>query len=155
MNIDERLGEQGIELPPVPTPLASYVPCVVSGGFAFVAAQIPMAGSDPMVTGHVGADVSVEEAAAGARQCALQALAALREALGGGFERLVRIVRVEVFVASAPGFTGQPQVANGASDLFAELMGDAGKHARAAIGVTELPLGVPVEVTVLAEIRES
>jgi enamine deaminase RidA (YjgF/YER057c/UK114 family) len=151
MDIDAKLAELGIELPPTPKPLASYVPCVVAGGVAYCAGQIPMEDGKPMWTGHVGDDVSPEDAAAGARRCALQALAALRDALGG-FGRLKRILRLEVLVAAAPGFTGEPQVANGASDLLGELMGEAGVHARVAIGVAELPLGVPVEVVVTAEV---
>jgi enamine deaminase RidA (YjgF/YER057c/UK114 family) len=151
MGIDARLAELGIELPPPPKPVASYVPVTVAGELAFVAGQVATEDGEPMHPGHVGAEVSVEDAQAAARRCALQALAALREELGD-LERVRRIVQVSVFVASAPGFTAQPQVANGASDLLVQVFGDSGRHARAAVGVAELPLGAPVEVTIVAEI---
>ena len=149
--IEERLQELGLELPPPPQPLASYVPVVVSGDLAFVSGQTPSSEGNPLFSGHVGADVTVEEAQRAAARCALQALSALREALGD-LDRIRRIVSVSAFVASAPGFTEQPKVANGASDLLADVLGDAGRHSRAAIGVSELPLGVPVEVALVAEI---
>jgi len=151
MGVEERLSELGIELPPPPRPVASYVPVVVSGGLAFVAAQVPLVDGAMTYPGHLGADVTVEQGREAARRCALQALSALKEALGG-FERLVRIVKVEVFVASSSGFTEQPKVADGASELLTEVLGEAGKHARAAVGVAELPLGASVEVAVLAQV---
>jgi enamine deaminase RidA (YjgF/YER057c/UK114 family) len=151
MGIDARLAELGIELPPPPKPVASYVPVTVAGGLAFVAGQVATEDGEPLHPGHVGAEVSLEDAQEAARRCALQALAALREELGD-LERIRRIVQVSVFVASAPGFTAQPQVANGASDMLVQVFGDSGRHARAAVGVAELPLGAPVEVTVVAEI---
>ncbi|MFL5797500.1 MAG: RidA family protein [Actinomycetota bacterium] len=149
--IEDRLVELGRELPPPPQPLATYVPVVLSGSLAFVSGQTPMSSGAPLFTGHVGAEVTVGQAREAAGQCALQALSALREALGD-LERIRRIVSVTVFVASAPGFTEQPLVANGASDLLVEILADAGRHSRAAIGVSELPLGVPVEVSLIAEI---
>ncbi|HXF72254.1 MAG TPA: RidA family protein [Actinomycetota bacterium] len=148
----ERLRELGLELPAAPQPVANYVPVVVAGGLAFVAGQVATEGGSVLHPGHLGAEVSVEEGRAAARRCALQALAALREELGG-FDRLERIVQVTVFVASAPGFTDQPAVANGASDLLVDLLGEAGRHARAAVGVAELPLGAPVEVALVASVR--
>jgi enamine deaminase RidA (YjgF/YER057c/UK114 family) len=151
MSAEDRLKELGIELPPAPQPLASYVPVSVSGGFAFVAGQVPMAEGKPLVTGKLGDNIDVATGADAARRCALQALAALRFELGS-LDRVSRIVRLGVFVASASGFTDQPKVANGASDLLAEVFGESGRHARIAVGVSELPLGVPVEVEVLAEI---
>ena len=151
MSAEDRLKELGIELPPAPQPLASYVPVSVSGGFAFVAGQVPMAEGKPLVTGKLGDDIDVATGAEAARRCALQALAALRSELGS-LDRVSRIVRLGVFVASASGFTDQPKVANGASDLLAEVFGESGRHARIAVGVSELPLGAPVEVEVLAEI---
>jgi enamine deaminase RidA (YjgF/YER057c/UK114 family) len=151
MSAEDRLKELGIELPPAPQPLASYVPVTVSGGFAFVAGQVPMAEGKPLVTGKLGDDIDVATGADAARRCALQALAALRSVLGS-LDRVRRIVRLGVFVACAPGFTEQPKVANGASDLLAEVFGESGRHARIAVGVSELPLGTPVEVEVLAEI---
>ena len=151
MSAEDRLKELGIELPPAPQPLASYVPVSISGGFAFVAGQVPMAEGKPLVTGKLGDDIDVATGAEAARRCALQALAALRFELGS-LDRVSRIVRLGVFVASASGFTDQPKVANGASDLLAEVFGESGRHARIAVGVSELPLGAPVEVEVLAEI---
>jgi enamine deaminase RidA (YjgF/YER057c/UK114 family) len=149
--IEERLAELGIELPPAPQPVASYIPVKVVGDLAWVAAQIPMQDGAVTVTGSAGADVTTEEANAGARRCAIQALAALRAALGT-LDRVKGIVKVDVFVASASGFTEHPAVANGASDLLVEVFGDEGRHARAAVGVAELPLGAAVEVGLLVQL---
>jgi enamine deaminase RidA (YjgF/YER057c/UK114 family) len=151
--IEERLDELGIELPAAPRPVASYVPVKVVGGLAFVAGQIPMAEGTVSPTGAVGGDVTTEEANAAARLCAIQALAALREALGS-LDRVRGVAKVDVFVASAPGFTDQSKVANGASDLLVEVFGDDGRHARAAVGVPELPLGAAVEVALVALVEE-
>lgn len=151
MRVEERLTELGIELPEAPKALASYVPVAVAGGFAFVAGQVATEGGEPLHPGHVGAEVGPDEAREAARRCALQAIAALRAELGD-LDRVRRIAQVTVFVASAPGFTGQPQVANAASELLIEVFGDAGRHARAALGVAELPLGAPVEVALTAEV---
>jgi enamine deaminase RidA (YjgF/YER057c/UK114 family) len=151
VSIEDRLRERGIELPPPPLALASYVPVAVSGGLAFVAGQGAIVDGEVLHPGHAGAEVSVEQGQEAARRCALQALSALQEELGS-LDRVKRIANVTVFVASAEGFTSQPQVANGASDLFIEVFGDAGRHARAAVGVSELPLGLSVEVVVVAEI---
>ena len=153
MGVRDRLQELGIELPPPPKPVASYVPVVVSGGFAFVAGQVAMAEGTVQSPGKLGVEVSVGEGQAAARRCALQALAALEEELGD-LDRVTRIVQVTVFVASGEGFTDQPKVANGASDVLVEVFGDAGRHARAAVGVAELPLGGPVEVAVIARVGE-
>jgi len=149
--IEERLAELGIELPPAPQPVASYIPVKVVGDLAWVAAQVPMQDGAVTVTGSAGADVTTEEANAGARRCAIQALAALRAALGT-LDRVKGVVKVDVFVASASGFTEQPAVANGASDLLVEVFGEEGRHARAAVGVKELPLGATVEVGLLAQL---
>ncbi len=146
-----RLAELGLALPGPPQPVASYVPVVVAGGLAFVAGQIPMEEGVVLHPGRLGSEVSVEEGREAARRCALQALAALRAGLGS-LDRLARIVQVTVFVASAPGFTDQPEVANGASDLLVEVLGEEGRHARAAVGVAELPRGAPVEVALVAEV---
>lgn len=151
MGVEERLAELGLELPPPPKPVASYVPVAVAGSLAYVAGQIPMVDGEVLRPGHVGADVTAAQAKEAARHAALQALSALGATLGG-FERLRRIIKVEVFIASAAGFVEQPLVANGASDLFVEVLGEAGRHARAAVGVAELPLGACVEVTVVAEV---
>ena len=131
--------------------MASYVPVVVARGLAFVAGQVPLEDGKPMATGRLGAEISTDEGAQLARRCALQALAALKAELGS-LERVARIAKVTVFVASEDSFTDQPKVANGASDLLGEVFGDAGKHARAAVGVPALPLGVPVEVELIAEV---
>jgi enamine deaminase RidA (YjgF/YER057c/UK114 family) len=151
MGAEERLKELGIDLPLAPQPLASYVPVLVTGDLAYVSGQVPMAEGKPLWTGKLGDDLDVATGAEAARRCATQALSALRAELGS-LDRVSRIVRLGVFVASAPGFTDQPKVANGASDLLAEVFGEAGRHARTAVGVPELPLGAPVEVEVLAEI---
>jgi len=149
--IDERLSELGIELPPAAAPVASYVPVHVAGDVAYVAGQIPLEDGTPTITGIVGRAVSIQDAQDAARRCALQALAALRNALGT-LDRVAAIAKVEVFVASAKGFTDQPKVANGASDVLVDVFGEAGKHARTSVGVRELPLGVPVEVAITARV---
>ena len=149
--IEERLSELGIELPPAPAPVASYVPVRIADPLAFVAAQIPLEDGIVSPTGAVDGEVPVEQAQEGTRRCALQALAALREALGT-LDRVIGIVQLTVYVASSPGFTQQPAVANGASDVLVEIFGEDGRHARAAVGVAELPLGASVEVAVIAEI---
>jgi enamine deaminase RidA (YjgF/YER057c/UK114 family) len=149
---EARLRDLGIDLPPAAAPVASYVPVAVAGNLAFVAGQVPLEDGKPMVTGRLGADLQTEEGARWARRCGLQALAALRAELGS-LDRVARVVKVTVWVASTEGFMEQPRVANGASDLFVELFGDAGKHARAAVSAPALPLGAPVEVEVVAEIR--
>ncbi len=149
--VEERLAELGLELPPAPAPVASYVPVTVAGELAFVAGQVPLEEGTVLLGGKVGAEVSIEAANGAARRCALQALSALREALGT-LDRVTGIAQVTVFVASAPGFTDQPKVANGASDALVEVFGEAGRHARVAVGVAELPLGAAVEVAVIARL---
>lgn len=145
-----RLTELGIELPQVVAPLAAYVPAVRTGNLVYTAGQLPISGGELLATGKVGADVSPDEAKDLARQCALNALAAI-DALAG-IDSVVKIVKVVGFVASAPGFDGQPAVINGASELFGEVFGDAGAHARSAVGVSELPRNAPVEVEVIVEV---
>ena len=149
--IEERLAELGIILPPAPQPVASYIPVKVVGDLAWVAGQIPMQDGAVTVAGKVGGEVTIDDANAGARRCALQALAALQAALGT-LDRVKGIVKLDVFVASATGFTDHPKVANGASDLLVEVFGDKGRHARAAVGVPELPLGAAVEVALLVQV---
>ncbi|HEY7659178.1 MAG TPA: RidA family protein [Actinomycetota bacterium] len=149
--IEERLAELGIELPAAPVPVASYIPVALAGELAFVAGQIPIEDGRVLVRGKVGAGVSVDEAVDGTRRCALQAMSALREALGS-LDRVRGIVQVNVYVASAEGFSDHSTVANGASDLLVEVFGDEGRHARAAVGVAELPLGAAVEVALTARI---
>ncbi len=145
------LARLGLTLPTVVPPLAAYVPAVASGSHVYVSGQLPMVDGALMGTGKVGAEVSPEEAYAMAARCALNAIAAV-EALVG-LDRVVRIVKLQGFVASASGFTGQPGVINGASELFGAVFDEAGAHARSAVGVAELPLGAPVEVDVVVEIR--
>jgi enamine deaminase RidA (YjgF/YER057c/UK114 family) len=148
---EERLGELGIDLPPVAAPVASYVPVVVARGFAFVAGQVPLENGTPMAAGRLGEELTLDEGAFWARRCALQALAALRAELGS-LDRIRRVAKVTVWVASADAFTDQPKVANGASDLLVEVFGEAGKHARAAVAAPVLPLNAPVEVELIAEV---
>lgn len=152
MDAERRLQDLGIALPAPPQPVASYVPVVVSGGLAFVAGQVAIEAGSPMWTGKVGLDLDVEAGAEAARRCALQALSALRAELGS-LDRVSRILNVSVFVASSDGFSDQPRVANGASDVLVEIFGDEGRHARAAVGVAELPLGAPVEVALVVEVE--
>lgn len=143
--IEQRLQELGIELPNAAAPAANYVPYVVSGPLVFCAGQLPVWNGELRCKGRLGEGVSVEDGQAAARLCALNLLAQLKAACGGDLDRVRRVVRLGVFVASADGFADQPKVANGASDLMVEVFGDKGKHARAAVGVNALPLGVAVE----------
>ena len=146
-----RLAELGIELPPVAAPVAAYVPAVRTGNHVHTSGQLPFVDGKLPVVGKVGAAVSDADAKAAARTCALNALAAVDALVG--LDSIVRIVKVVGFVASAEGFTGQPGVINGASEFLGEVFGDAGIHARSAVGVAELPLGSPVEVELIAEVR--
>lgn len=150
MSVVARLGELGIELPQVAAPLASYVPAVRAGNLVYTSGQLPIEGGRLARSGKVGADVSPDEGKALARICALNALAAVDSLVG--IDSVTRVVKVVGFVASAPGFNGQPSVVNGASDLFAEVFGDNGTHARSAVGVAELPLDAPVEVELIVEV---
>jgi enamine deaminase RidA (YjgF/YER057c/UK114 family) len=147
----ENLAALGLELPPVPTPAASYVPATRSGNLIFTAGQLPFTEGELLATGKVDDTVRPEVATEAARLCALNALAAAA-AEAGSLDNIRRVVKVTGFVASAPGFTGQPGVINGASDLLGEVFGENGLHARSAVGVAELPLGAPVEVEVIVEI---
>lgn len=145
-----RLAELGLELPPVAAPLGAYVPAVRTGDLVFTSGQLPLVAGAPTVTGKVGAEVSVDAAAAAARTCALNALAAVDALVG--LDAVRRVVKVVGFVAGAPGFTGQPAVVNGASDLLGEVFGPSGGHARSAVGVADLPNGAPVEVELIVEV---
>jgi enamine deaminase RidA (YjgF/YER057c/UK114 family) len=149
----ERLAELGLTLPPVTVPVAAYVPALRTGPYVYVSGQLPVVDGKLAAVGKVGDEVSAEDAAGMARTCALNALAAAAS-VAGGLEAIRRIVKVTGFVASAPGFGGQPQVINGASELFIEVFGEEGKHARSAVGVAELPLNAPVEVELIAEVRD-
>lgn len=148
---EERLAALGLAVPEVAAPVAAYVPAVRSGSHVFTSGQLPMRSGELMLTGKVGGEVSEEEAVACAQQCALNAIAAVKSQIGD-LAAVKRIVKVVVFVASTPDFTGQPKVANGASELFGEVFGDAGVHARSAVGVPVLPLDSPVEVEILVEV---
>lgn len=152
--VEERLREMGRELPPVPSPAGSYVPAVRSGSLVFTAGQVPLVDGKPAYTGKVGDGVFLEEAQRAAAICALNALAAVESLGEGTLDKVRRVVKVTGFVASAPGFNQQPQVVNGASDFLGEALGEAGVHARSAVGVAELPMDVPVEVEITVEIGE-
>ena len=149
---EQRLAELGIELPAVAAPLAAYVPAVRTGSLVFTSGQLPAVNGVLPATGKVGAEVSPEQAKALAGTCALNALAAV-SALLGGLDQVARIVKVTGFVASTAAFTGQPGVLNGASELLAAVFGDAGQHARSAVGVAVLPLDAPVEIELIVEVR--
>lgn len=149
--VDNRLADLGLTVPDVVPPLAAYVPAVRAGDLVWTSGQLPMVDGELVGTGLVGQDVSAEEATELAGICALNALAAVKAELGD-LDRIERVVKVVGFVASAPGFTGQPGVVNGASNLLGEVFGDAGKHARSAVGVAALPLGAPVEVEVVVKV---
>jgi enamine deaminase RidA (YjgF/YER057c/UK114 family) len=148
-----RLAELGVELPAVTPPLASYVPAVCSGTFVYASGQLPIVAGQLQASGKVGSDVTVDEAAGYARTCALNALAAVHALVG--IDSIVRVLKVVGFVASSPDFTGQPAVVNGASNFLGEVFGEAGFHARSAVGVAVLPLDAPVEIEVIFEIAAS
>jgi enamine deaminase RidA (YjgF/YER057c/UK114 family) len=147
--VEERLAELGLSVPDVAKPVASYIPAVTTGSYVFTSGQLPMRDGQLITTGKVGGEVTVEEAMECARQCALNALAAIRAEIP--LDRITRIVKAVVFVASTPDFTGQPGVANGASELLGQVFGDAGRHVRSAVGVPVLPLDAPVEVELVVE----
>lgn len=151
MTVHDRLKELGIHLPTAGAPAGSYLPTAQTGNLLFTAGQLPFVDGLLPATGRVGAEVSPEDAKEYARQAALNLLAAVEAAVG--LDNVERVVKVVGFVASADGFTGQPGVINGASDLFAEVFGEAGRHARSAVGVAELPLGAPVEVEAILQVR--
>ena len=149
--VEDRLSELGLTVPDVAKPVASYVPAVRSGSFVYTSGQLPMRSGELMTTGKVGDSVSPEGAAECAQQCALNAIAAVKAEVGD-LDAVKRVVKVVCFVASEPEFTGQPQVANGASDLLGRAFGEVGVHARSAVGVLVLPLDAPVEVEILVEV---
>ena len=153
MHVEDRLRELGLELPEAVAPAFQYVAVVVYGGYAWVSGQIPRAGNRILMTGKAGAEISLEQAQVAARACVLQALSQLNQALGD-LDRVVRVIKMTGFVASAPGFTQQPQVIDAASELLGQVLGEAGQHARSAVGVAELPRGVPVEIELVVAVRE-
>jgi enamine deaminase RidA (YjgF/YER057c/UK114 family) len=149
----DRLAELGLTIPEVAAPVAAYVPAVLTGQYVYTAGQLPFVDGALSVTGKVGAAVDADTATAQARVAALNALAAV-QSVAGSLDRVARVVKVTVFVASDPSFTGQPAVANGASTLVGEVFGDAGVHARSAVGVAVLPLDAPVEVELVVELTD-
>lgn len=151
MSPTDRLAQLGLTLPPVTKPVAAYVPSVRTGSYVYTSGQLPMVDGKLQATGKLGDAISAEEGATLARICALNALAAAAEA-AGGLDAIKRIVKVTGFVASTPEFTAQAQVINGASELLIEVLGDAGRHARSAVGMAVLPLDSPVEVELIAEV---
>ena len=150
--IEQRLAERGLELPDAPAPAANYVPYTISGKLVFVAGQLPFQGGQVAVSGRVGDDVSLEQAKEAARICALNLLAQAKAACGGDLSRLARCLKLGGFVSCTPEFTDHPAVINGASDLMVEAMGEAGQHARFAVGSASLPRGAPVEVEAIFEL---
>lgn len=152
MTPEDRLAELGIELPPVAAPVAAYVPALRSGSYVYTSGQLPLVGGQLEATGKVGAEVGAEQAKQLAATCALNALAAIREEVSS-LAAVRSVVKVVGFVASAPDFTGQPEVINGASELLGSVFGVAGRHARSAVGVAVLPRNAPVEVEVIVEVE--
>jgi enamine deaminase RidA (YjgF/YER057c/UK114 family) len=150
---ETRLAALGLSLPPVATPLAAYVPAVRTGSYVYTAGQLPLVDGKLLMSGKVGAQVTTAEAAALARTCALNALASVAS-VSGGLSAVTRVVKVVGFVASDPEFTDQAQVVNGASELLLEVFGEAGRHARSAVGMAVLPFDAPVEIELIAEVRE-
>ncbi|MFO1093112.1 MAG: RidA family protein [Planctomycetaceae bacterium] len=150
--LESKLAALGLRLPDAPKPVAAYLPAVRTGNLVFISGQLPMTGGQLLAAGSVPSHVAVEQAHEAAAQCVLNGLAILKAELGGDLSKLRRVVRVGVFVQSDDGFKDQPLVANGASELLVKLLGDAGKHARAAVGVNALPLGASVEVEFVFEV---
>ncbi len=151
MSIDAKLTSLGLSLPAVTMPAANYVPYVINGNLVYFSGTLPMKEGKPQFTGKLGKDISLEQGQECAKLCVLNILSHLKNALGD-LGKVKRVIRLGVFVASAPGFTDQPKVANGASDLMVGLFGDSGKHARFAVGVAELPFGVAVEIDATFEV---
>ncbi|MFF4380338.1 RidA family protein [Kitasatospora sp. NPDC001547] len=152
--VEEKLAELGLTLPPVAAPVAAYVPALRTGDLVFTSGQLPVVGGKLPTTGKVGAEVSPEEAKELAQICALNALAAVKSAIGD-LDQVEQVVKVVGFVAAAPDFIGVPAVVNGASELLGAVLGDAGKHARSAVGVAVLPLDAPVEVEILVKVKSA
>ncbi|MQX36907.1 RidA family protein [Roseospira navarrensis] len=150
--IEARLAELGITVPEAVAPVANYVPAVTTGSLVFMSGQIPLAGGKPAFTGLLGGGLSLEDGQAAARLCGVNLIAQVKAVCDGDLDRVRRVIRLGVFVAATPDFTDHPKVANGVSDLMGAVFGDIGRHARAAVGCSSLPLGVPVEVEGLFEI---
>lgn len=152
MNHSEKLKQLGLAIPAAAKPVAAYVPAVRAGAFVYTSGQLPSTDGKLLAVGKLGADVDEKTGYQAARLCALNCLAAVESAVGS-IDRIERIVKVVGFVNSAPGFTGQPQVVNGASELLGQIFGEAGQHARSAVGVSELPLNSPVEVELIVQLK--
>lgn len=150
--VEDRLAELGLEVPEVAAPVAAYVPVVQEGNLVYTSGQLPLVGGKLAATGKVGAEVTAEDAAKLAQTCALNAIAAVKSQVGD-LDKVTRVVKVVGFVASDPSFTGQPVVINGASELLAKAFGEAGAHARSAVGVAALPLDAPVEVEIVVSVQ--
>ena len=150
--VEDKLRQMGLELPEAPAPVAAYLPCVRTGNLIFVSGQVPRLNGELRHRGHVGAELSVNEGADAARICALNCLSQIKKETGD-LDRIRRIVKVTGFVASSPGFHQQPKVMDGASTFLGELLGEKGQHARAAVGVNELPLGASVELEMIVEVE--
>ncbi|NQV92471.1 MAG: RidA family protein [Candidatus Aquiluna sp.] len=148
--VEQRLSELGLTLPQVATPAGSYLPAMISGNLVFTAGQIPLVEGKLMATGKLGAEITVEYGAEIAQRCALNALAAVKSVIGD-LDRVQQVVKIVGFVSSVPEFTSQPAVINGASEFLQQVFGDAGKHARSAVGVSVLPLDAPVEIELIVE----
>lgn len=155
MSVESKLAELGLALPEPPRPVAAYIPCTRSGNLLFISGQLPLTGKSLLATGPVPSKTPVDQAQQAAAQCVLNGLAIAKAELGGDLSRVRRVLRLGVFVQSDPDFHDQPLVANGASEMAVKLFGDAGKHARAAVGVNALPLNASVEVEFLFEVEES
>lgn len=152
MGIEQKIAELGLSLPDVAPPAGSYVPAVVNGNLVFTSGQLPLVDGKLMAEGHVGAEVSAEDANRMAARCALNALAAIKSVIGN-LDRVEQVIKVVGFVSSSPDFTAQPAVINGASDLLGQIFGEAGVHARSAVGVAVLPLNAPVEVELIVQFK--
>ncbi len=152
-NVEQRLAEVGRTVPDVVPPVAAYIPAVRSGSYVYTSGQLPMVSGSLAATGKVGAEVTPEDAKELAAICAINAIAAVKSVIGD-LDKVIRVVKVVGFVASDPSFTGQPGVINGASELLKQAFGDAGVHARSAVGVAVLPLDAPVEVEIIVEVAE-
>ncbi len=152
MIIEEKLKQLGIEIPDAPKPLAAYIPAVRTGNLVFTSGQLPFLNGELQYRGKVGGDVSVDDAKAAAKLCAINCLSAVKSVIGS-LDEIARVVKITAFIASADGFTNQPEVANGASGFMLEVFGDAGRHSRGAVGVSELPRGACVEIETVFEIK--
>ncbi|HET54593.1 MAG TPA: RidA family protein [Ignavibacteria bacterium] len=153
MMFEEKLKELGIEIPEAPKPLASYIPAAISGNLVYTAGQVPLEGGKLNYIGLVGKDISIEDAQKAAKVCAINCLSVIKSVIGD-LNKIERILKLTVFVASSDGFVDQPKVANGASDFIVEVFGEKGKHVRSAVGVSGLPINAPVEIEMIAELKK-